>query len=261
MFCAKNKKQKKKKAKIKNRRRRKRERERKAPSKKRKERARAIKEKKRTNDMVKKKEEETEDGIKTKVVVNAALKTRDHHLSSIGEKAAAEEEEEEDEEFMFSDMEKLATREEEKVYKQGPISNAQLKLYIDVLDKLCKEDKIEQFVKVFAPPDLEEEDRVYFIESLKGNVEECGRWERMKREIAILQQGKYRGVSGNQERGPVEFRFDMMVDDNDDDETSLNNNSKKKKNRGISNNNNNNSIHIMREVVFRKTNNVWHADG
>ena len=80
----------------------------------------------------------------------------------------------------------------------------------------------------------------------------------MKREIAILQQGKYRGVSGNQERGPVEFRFDMMVDDNDD-ETSLNNNSKKK-NRGISNNNNN-SIHIMREVVFRKTNNVWHADG
>ena len=228
--------------------------------KKRKERARAIKEKKRTNDMVKKKEEETEDGIKTKVVVNAALKTRDHHLSSIGEKAAAAEEEEEDEEFMFSDMEKLATREEEKVYKQGPISNAQLKLYIDVLDKLCKEDKIEQFVKVFAPPDLEEEDRVYFIESLKGNVEECGRWERMKREIAILQQGKYRGVSGNQERGPVEFRFDMMVDDNDDDETSLNNNSKKK-NRGISNNNNNNSIHIMREVVFRKTNNVWHADG
>lgn len=207
--------------------------------------------------MVKKKEEETEDGTKkAKVVVNAALKTRDH-LSSIGEKAAAEEDD--DEEFMFSDMEKLATREEEKVYKQGPISNAQLKLYIDVLDKLCKEDKIEQFVKVFAPPDLEEEDRVYFIESLKGNVEECGRWERMKREIAILQQGKYRGVSGNQERGPVEFRFDMMVDDNDD-ETSLNNNSKKK-NRGISNNNNNNSIHIMREVVFRKTNNVWHADG
>ena len=208
--------------------------------------------------MVKKKEEETEDGTKKTKVVNAALKTRDH-LSSFGEKAAAEEEDD-DEEFMFSDMEKLATREEEKVYKQGPISNAQLKLYIDVLDKLCKEDKIEQFVKVFAPPDLEEEDRVYFIESLKGNVEECGRWERMKREIAILQQGKYRGVSGNQERGPVEFRFDMMVDDNDDDETSLNNNSKKKKNRGISNNNNN-SIHIMREVVFRKTNNVWHADG
>jgi len=206
--------------------------------------------------MVKKKEEETEDGTKKTKVVNAALKTRDH-LSSFGEKAAAEEEDD-DEEFMFSDMEKLATREEEKVYKQGPISNAQLKLYIDVLDKLCKEDKIEQFVKVFAPPDLEEEDRVYFIESLKGNVEECGRWERMKREIAILQQGKYRGVSGNQERGPVEFRFDMMVDDNDD-ETSLNNNSKKK-NRGISNNNNN-SIHIMREVVFRKTNNVWHADG
>jgi len=205
---------------------------------------------------VKKKEEETEDGTKKTKVVNAALKTRDH-LSSFGEKAAAEEEDD-DEEFMFSDMEKLATREEEKVYKQGPISNAQLKLYIDVLDKLCKEDKIEQFVKVFAPPDLEEEDRVYFIESLKGNVEECGRWERMKREIAILQQGKYRGVSGNQERGPVEFRFDMMVDDNDD-ETSLNNNSKKK-NRGISNNNNN-SIHIMREVVFRKTNNVWHADG
>jgi len=207
--------------------------------------------------MVKKKEEETEDGTKKTKVVNAALKTRDH-LSSFGEKAAAEEEDD-DEEFMFSDMEKLATREEEKVYKQGPISNAQLKLYIDVLDKLCKEDKIEQFVKVFAPPDLEEEDRVYFIESLKGNVEECGRWERMKREIAILQQGKYRGgVSGNQERGPVEFRFDMMVDDNDD-ETSLNNNNSKMKNRGISNSNN--SIHIMREVVFRKTNNVWHADG
>jgi len=205
---------------------------------------------------VKKKEEETEDGTKKTKVVNAALKTRDH-LSSFGEKAAAEEEDD-DEEFMFSDMEKLATREEEKVYKQGPISNAQLKLYIDVLDKLCKEDKIEQFVKVFAPPDLEEEDRVYFIESLKGNVEECGRWERMKREIAILQQGKYRGVSGNQERGPVEFRFDMMVDDNDD-ETSLNNNNSKMKNRGISNSNN--SIHIMREVVFRKTNNVWHADG
>ena len=216
--------------------------------------------------MVKKKEEETPgDGAKKAKVVNAALKTRDHHhhhhpgaTSDVGEKAIAEEDEEE---FVFSDMEKFATREEEKVYKQGPISNAQLKLYIDVLDKLCKEDKIEQFVKVFAPPDLEEEDRVYFIESLKGNVEECGRWERMKREIAILQQGKYRGVSGNQERGPVEFRFDMMVDDNDD-ETSLNNNNNnnsKKKNRGISNSNN--SIHIMREVVFRKTNNVWHADG
>ena len=211
--------------------------------------------------MVKKKDEETEDGgakKAKKVVVNAAaLKTRDYHpapMSSGGEKAEIEDEEE----FMFSDMEKLATREEEKVYKRGPISNAQLKLYIDVLDKLCKEDKIEQFVKVFAPPDLEEEDRVYFIESLKGNVEECGRWERMKREIAILQQGKYRGVSGNQERGPVEFRFDMMVDDNDD-ETSLNNNNSKMKNRGISNSNN--SIHIMREVVFRKTNNVWHADG
>jgi hypothetical protein len=218
--------------------------------------------------MVKKKEEETPegDGAKKAKVVNAALKTRDHHhhhhpgaTSGVGEKAKIAEEDEE--EFVFSDMEKFATREEEKVYKQGPISNAQLKLYIDVLDKLCKEDKIEQFVKVFAPPDLEEEDRVYFIESLKGNVEECGRWERMKREIAILQQGKYRGVSGNQERGPVEFRFDMMVDDNDD-ETSLNNNNNnnsKKKNRGISNSNN--SIHIMREVVFRKTNNVWHADG
>ena len=209
--------------------------------------------------MVKKKEEETEDNgaaKKAKVVINAALKTRDHHHHH--HPAAADEEEEEEEEFMFSDVEKFATREEEKVYKRGPISNAQLKLYIDVLDKLCKEDKIEQFVKVFAPPDLEEEDRVYFIESLKGNVEECGRWERMKREIAILQQGKYRGVSGNQERGPVEFRFDMMVDDNDD-ETSLNNNNSKMKNRGISNSNN--SIHIMREVVFRKTNNVWHADG
>jgi len=208
--------------------------------------------------MVKKKEEETEDdgaGKKAKVVINAALKTRDHHHHH---HPAAADEEEEEEEFMFSDVEKFATREEEKVYKRGPISNAQLKLYIDVLDKLCKEDKIEQFVKVFAPPDLEEEDRVYFIESLKGNVEECGRWERMKREIAILQQGKYRGVSGNQERGPVEFRFDMMVDDNDD-ETSLNNNNSKMKDRGISNSNN--SIHIMREVVFRKTNNVWHADG
>jgi len=215
--------------------------------------------KERTNEkMVKKKEEETEDdgaGKKAKVVINAALKTRDHHHHH---HPAAADEEEEEEEFMFSDVEKFATREEEKVYKRGPISNAQLKLYIDVLDKLCKEDKIEQFVKVFAPPDLEEEDRVYFIESLKGNVEECGRWERMKREIAILQQGKYRGVSGNQERGPVEFRFDMMVDDNDD-ETSLNNNNSKMKNRGISNSNN--SIHIMREVVFRKTNNVWHADG
>jgi len=113
--------------------------------------------------MVKKKEEETEDdgaGKKAKVVINAALKTRDHHHHH---HPAAADEEEEEEEFMFSDVEKFATREEEKVYKRGPISNAQLKLYIDVLDKLCKEDKIEQFVKVFARPDLEEEDRVYFI--------------------------------------------------------------------------------------------------
>ena len=34
----------------------------------------------------------------------------------------------------------------------------------------------------------------------------------MKREIEILKEGKYRGISGDQTRGPVEFRFDMMVD-------------------------------------------------
>ena len=44
------------------------------------------------------------------------------------------------------------------LYESGPISNAQLKLYIDVLHKVCQEDKIEQFVKL-APPDLEEDDR------------------------------------------------------------------------------------------------------
>ena len=157
---------------------------------------------------------------------------------------------------MYSEMEKKALETEEEEWKTSShkIENMQLKLYVDVLDKLCKEDKIEQFVKVFAPPDLEEEDRVYFMESLKGTMENGERWKRMKREIEILKTGKYRGISGDQERGPVEFRFDMMVDE-DKEEEDNNNNSKKKKKK------NRNSIHIMREVVFRKTNNVWHAEG
>jgi len=165
--------------------------------------------------------------------------------------------ENDDDDFMYSEMEKKALEtEEEEEWKTSSykIENMQLKLYVDVLDKLCKEDKIEQFVKVFAPPDLEEEDRVYFMESLKGTMENGERWKRMKREIEILQTGKYRGISGDQERGPVEFRFDMMVDEDREEDREDNNNSKmKKKNR--------NSIHIMREVVFRKTNNVWHAEG
>ena len=51
-------------------------------------------------------------------------------------------------------------------------------------------------------------------------------------------------------------RYDhiLTIEDEDKEEEDNNNNSKKKKK-------NRNSIHIMREVVFRKTNNVWHAEG
>ena len=202
--------------------------------------------------MVKKREEDDNDDKKA----NLALKTRD--TTSLEMKNNEDDiDENDDDDFMYSEMEKKALEtEEEEEWKTSSykIENMQLKLYVDVLDKLCKEDKIEQFVKVFAPPDLEEEDRVYFMESLKGTMENGERWKRMKREIEILQTGKYRGISGDQERGPVEFRFDMMVDEDREEDREDNNNSKmKKKNR--------NSIHIMREVVFRKTNNVWHAEG
>ena len=200
--------------------------------------------------MVKKREEDDNDDKKASL----ALKTRDTMLLEM--KNNEDDIDENDDDFMYSDMEKKALKTEEEAWKTSShkIENMQLKLYVDVLDKLCKEDKIEQFVKVFAPPDLEEEDRVYFMESLKGTMENGERWKRMKREIEILQTGKYRGISGDQERGPVEFRFDMMVDEDKEEDREDNNNSKmKKKNR--------NSIHIMREVVFRKTNNVWHAEG
>ena len=201
--------------------------------------------------MVKKREEDDNDDKKA----NLALKTRD--TVSLEMKNNEDDiDENDDDDFMYSEMEKKALETEEEEWKTSSykIENMQLKLYVDVLDKLCKEDKIEQFVKVFAPPDLEEEDRVYFMESLKGTMENGERWKRMKREIEILQTGKYRGISGDQERGPVEFRFDMMVDEDREEDREDNNNSKmKKKNR--------NSIHIMREVVFRKTNNVWHAEG
>ena len=201
--------------------------------------------------MVKKREEDDNDDKKA----NLALKTRD--TVSLEMKNNEDDiDENDDDDFMYSEMEKKALEtEEEEEWKTSSykIENMQLKLYVDVLDKLCKEDKIEQFVKVFAPPDLEEEDRVYFMESLKGTMENGERWKRMKREIEILQTGKYRGISGDQERGPVEFRFDMMVDEDKEEEDNNNNSKKKKKNR--------NSIHIMREVVFRKTNNVWHAEG
>ena len=198
--------------------------------------------------MVKKREEDDNDDKKA-----LALKTRDTMLLEM--KNNEDDIDENDDDFMYSDMEKKALKTEEEAWKTSShkIENMQLKLYVDVLDKLCKEDKIEQFVKVFAPPDLEEEDRVYFMESLKGTMENGERWKRMKREIEILQTGKYRGISGDQERGPVEFRFDMMVDEDKEEEDNNNNSKKKKKNR--------NSIHIMREVVFRKTNNVWHAEG
>ena len=198
--------------------------------------------------MVKKREEDDNDDKKA-----LALKTRDTMLLEM--KNNEDDIDENDDDFMYSDMEKKALKTGEEAWKTSShkIENMQLKLYVDVLDKLCKEDKIEQFVKVFAPPDLEEEDRVYFMESLKGTMENGERWERMKREIEILQTGKYRGISGDQERGPVEFRFDMMVDEDKEEEDNNNNSKKKKKNR--------NSIHIMREVVFRKTNNVWHAEG
>ena len=206
--------------------------------------------------MVKKREEDDNDDKKA-----LALKTRDtmslemkNNEDDIYEND--DDDDDDDDDFMYSEMEKKALETEEEEWKTSSykIENMQLKLYVDVLDKLCKEDKIEQFVKVFAPPDLEEEDRVYFMESLKGTMENGERWERMKREIEILQTGKYRGISGDQERGPVEFRFDMMVDEDKEEDREDNNNSKmKKKNR--------NSIHIMREVVFRKTNNVWHAEG
>ena len=200
--------------------------------------------------MVKKREEDDNDDKKASL----ALKTRDTMLLEM--KNNEDDIDENDDDFMYSDMEKKALKTEEEAWKTSShkIENMQLKLYVDVLDKLCKEDKIEQFVKVFAPPDLEEEDRVYFMESLKGTMKNGERWKRMKREIEILQTGKYRGISGDQERGPVEFRFDMMVDEDKEEDREDNNNSKmKKKNR--------NSIHIMREVVFRKTNNVWHAEG
>ena len=198
--------------------------------------------------MVKKREEDDNDDKKA-----LALETRDTMLLEM--KNNEDDIDENDDDFMYSDMEKKALKTEEEAWKTSShkIENMQLKLYVDVLDKLCKEDKIEQFVKVFAPPDLEEEDRVYFMESLKGTMENGERWKRMKREIEILQTGKYRGISGDQERGPVEFRFDMMVDEDKEEEDNNNNSKKKKKNR--------NSIHIMREVVFRKTNNVWHAEG
>ena len=200
--------------------------------------------------MVKKREEDDKDDKKAL----ALKKTRDTMLLEM--KNNEDDIDENDDDFMYSEMEKKALETEEEEWKTSShkIENMQLKLYVDVLDKLCKEDKIEQFVKVFAPPDLEEEDRVYFMESLKGTMENGERWKRMKREIEILQTGKYRGISGDQERGPVEFRFDMMVDEDKEEDREDNNNSKmKKKNR--------NSIHIMREVVFRKTNNVWHAEG
>lgn len=200
--------------------------------------------------MVKKREEDDNDDKKA-----LALKTRDTMLLEM-KNNEDDIDENDDDDFMYSEMEKKALETEEEEWKTSShkIENMQLKLYVDVLDKLCKEDKIEQFVKVFAPPDLEEEDRVYFMESLKGTMENGERWKRMKREIEILQTGKYRGISGDQERGPVEFRFDMMVDEDKEEDREDNNNSKmKKKNR--------NSIHIMREVVFRKTNNVWHAEG
>ena len=201
--------------------------------------------------MVKKREEDDKDDKKAL----ALKKTRDTMLLEMKNNEDDIDENDDDDDFMYSEMEKKALETEEEEWKTSSykIENMQLKLYVDVLDKLCKEDKIEQFVKVFAPPDLEEEDRVYFMESLKGTMENGERWERMKREIEILQTGKYRGISGDQERGPVEFRFDMMVDEDKEEEDNNNNSKKKKKNR--------NSIHIMREVVFRKTNNVWHAEG
>lgn len=196
--------------------------------------------------MVKKREEDDNDDKKASL----ALKTRDTMSLEMKNNEDDIDENDDDDDFMYSEMEKKALETEEEEWKTSShkIENMQLKLYVDVLDKLCKEDKIEQFVKVFAPPDLEEEDRVYFMESLKGTMENGERWKRMKREIEILQTGKYRGISGDQERGPVEFRFDMMVDGN----------STKKKS---SDSGSNNKIHIMREVVFTKTNNVWHAEG
>jgi len=203
--------------------------------------------------MVKKREEEEEDENKTSKA-NLALKTRDTMSLEMKNNEDGIDENDDDDDFMYSEMEKKAlTEEEEWKTSSYKIENMQLKLYVDVLDKLCKEDKIEQFVKVFAPPDLEEEDRAYFIESLKGTMENGERWRRMKREIEILKTGKYRGISGDQERGPVEFRFYMMVDEDKEEDREDNSSKKKKKNR--------NSIHIMREVVFRKTNNVWHAEG
>ena len=204
--------------------------------------------------MVKRREEDDNDDKKA-----LALKTRDTvslEMKNNEDDIDENDEDDDDDDFMYSEMEKKALETEEEEWKTSSykIENMQLKLYVDVLDKLCKEDKIEQFVKVFAPPDLEEEDRVYFMESLKGTMENGERWKRMKREIEILQTGKYRGISGDQERGPVEFRFDMMVDEDKEDREDNNNGKKKKKK-------NRNSIHIMREVVFRKTNNVWHAEG
>ncbi len=53
----------------------------------------------------------------------------------------------------------------------------------------------------------------------------------MKREIEILKTGKYRGISGDQERGPVEFRFYMMVDEDKEEDREDNSSKKKKKNR------------------------------
>ena len=101
-------------------------------------------------------------------------------------------------------MEKKALEtEEEEEWKTSSykIENMQLKLYVDVLDKLCKEDKIEQFVKVFAPPDLEEEDRVYFMESLKGTMENGERWKRMKRErLRFYRREISRDIRGSRKR-------------------------------------------------------------
>ena len=100
--------------------------------------------------MVKKKKEEEEEEAKKKKKKKSAMGgTRDYLVATKPkDNTNEEEEEEEEEEFVYSNLEKMATREEGKtLYESGPISNAQLKLYIDVLHKVCQEDKIEQFVK------------------------------------------------------------------------------------------------------------------
>jgi hypothetical protein len=183
-----------------------------------------------------------------------------------------DDEDDEDEEFEYADMEKREHKNDNNTddneYKKGPIKDDQLKTYIEVLNKLCIEDRIEQFVKVFIPPDCSEDDCKYFTESLRDS--KTARWEQMKREIEILQKEKYIGILGSQRNGPCEFRFVMPDNNNNNNHQQRHDDDDDGVGKGLGNNNNSaaqaqgkkkSSLQIVREVVFVKTQGRWHAEG